>query len=135
VVNASQTGKSAEGRRAARVRTFLQARISYGDGAISTQCTVNQLSQSGARLTLPSTIALPDVFGLSIPQKGISSLAKLVWRNEDQAGIDFLSGEDEKPVLTSADYIARINALEAENAKLKLQIGALLQQVSRLTEE
>ncbi len=86
-------------------------------------------------MTLPSTIALPDVFGLSIPQKGISSLAKLVWRNEDQAGIDFLSGEDEKPVLTSADYIARINALEAENAKLKLQIGALLQQVSRLTEE
>ena len=124
-----------EARRAIRVRTFLQARISYGDGAISTECTVSQLSDVGARLTLASTIALPDLFDIAIPQRGISCRAKLVWRNDDQVGIDLLSGEEDLPAPTTEDYLARIKALEAENGKLKMQISTLLQQVHRLTAE
>lgn len=134
MANSPHNVNSSEARRAIRVRTFLQARISYGEGAISTECTVSQLSDGGARLTLASTVALPDAFDIAIPQRGISCRAKLVWRNDDQIGIDFLGGGDAPPP-TIEDHLARIKALEAENAKLKMQISTLLQQVHRLTAE
>lgn len=127
--------KSIEGRRAPRVRTFLQARISYGDGAISTACTVNQLSEVGARINLASTFSLPETFEVSIPLKGITRRARLVWRREDQIGIDFAVDAEVDPNSALEDQSARIKALEAENAKLKAQIGLLMQQVHRLTEE
>ena len=127
--------KGTEARRAVRVRTFLQARISYGDGAISTGCTVNQLSDVGARLNIASTVTLPDVFELSIPQRGVSRRARLVWRRDDQVGIDFSDADGGESTPTNEAYLARIKALEAENVKLKTQISALLIQVHRLTEE
>jgi hypothetical protein len=128
---------SIEGRRALRVRTFLEARVSYSDGAISSPCTVNQLSDVGARLSIPSTVTLPAVFEIAIPQRGISRRAKLVWRRDDMAGIDFVDGEaaTQHQQAQAMDPTARIKALEAENAKLKAQIGVLMQQVYRLTEE
>ena len=92
------------------------------------------MSDIGARLTLASTVALPDMFDIAIPQRGISGRAKLVWRDDDQAGIDFC-GDEDRTAPRPRIYLARIKALEAENAKLKAQIGALLQQVHRLTEE
>jgi hypothetical protein len=134
VANSPHEVNPKETRRAIRVRTFLKARISYGEGAISTECTVSQLSDVGARLTLAGTVSLPDAFEIAIPQRGISRRAKLVWRHDDQIGIEFVGGEDAPPP-TIADYLARIKALETENAKLKMQISTLLQQVHRLTAE
>jgi PilZ domain-containing protein len=122
--------KPVEPRRS--IRVVLQARASYGDGAISTQCTVNELSDVGARINIASSFSLPETFDLAIPQRGIARRAKLIWRRGDQAGVDFV--EAEHPQAAVADPTARIKALEAENAKLKAQIGVLLQQVQRLTE-
>jgi hypothetical protein len=123
-----------EGRRSPRVRTFLQARVSYRDGAISTTCTVNQLSDVGARITIAGAFSLPDTFEIAIPQRGISRRARLIWRKDDQVGIDFL-GDEQSERNSQTGQSARIKALEAENAKLKAQIGLLMQQVHRLTEE
>jgi hypothetical protein len=135
VVDDPDDSKSIESRRAPRVRTFLQARVSYGDGAISTACTVNQLSDVGARINIAGTFSLPDTFEIVIPQRGISRRAKLVWRRDDLAGIDFLGGEEREQNSATTDPTARIKALEAENAKLKAQIGLLMQQVQRLTDD
>jgi PilZ domain len=126
--------KSNEARRSLRVRTFLEARVSYSDGAISTACTVNQLSDVGARLNITSAFSLPETFEVAIPQRGILRRARLVWRKDDQAGINFVDGDENQPTST-LDMGARIKALEAENAKLKAQVGSLTQQVHRLTEE
>ena len=135
VANSPHNVSPSDARRAIRVRTFLQARISYGEGAISTECTVSQLSDTGARLTVASTVALPDVFDIAVPQRGIACRAKQVWRNDDQVGIDFVGGDEDLSAPTAEDYLARIKALEAENGKLKTQISTLLQQVHRLTDE
>jgi hypothetical protein len=132
VIDNSDDAKSIEGRRSPRVRTFLQARVSYSDGAISTVCTVNQLSDVGARINIASAFSLPDTFEIAIPQRGITRRAKLIWRRDDQAAVDFVYDEESQ---TPADPAVRIKALEAENAKLKAQISVLLQQVNRLTEE
>jgi PilZ domain len=134
VANSAGRTISNEARRTARARTFLQARVSYGEGAISAECMVSQLSQTGARLTVASAVALPDVFDIAIPQRAIARRGKLVWREDDQVGIDFVN-EGESLPLAGADYPARIKALEAENAKLRAQVAMLMQQVHRLTEE
>jgi hypothetical protein len=135
VADSSRESRPAEARRSKRARTFLQARISYGDGAISTECTVNQLSDIGARINIAGSIALPDMFDIFIPQKGTSRRAKLVWRKDDQVGVDFFDDRESPAAPAAEDYVSRIGVLEAENAKLKGQIGALLQQVHRLTED
>jgi PilZ domain len=132
LVEIPDDAKSIEGRRSPRVRTFLQARVSYSDGAISTVCTVNQLSDVGARINIASTFSLPDTFEIAIPQRSIFRRAKLIWRRDDQAAVDFVDDEESQ---AAADPAVRIKALEGENAKLKAQISVLLQQISRLTEE
>jgi hypothetical protein len=122
-------------RAAPRQRTFLDARISYGDGAISTECTVLQLSARGALLSVAESVALTEEFEVAIPQKGISCRARLVRRRDEQAGIAFLDRDPPTPAPSLEDQRMRLKTLEAENAKLKAQLGALLQQVHRLTAE
>jgi hypothetical protein len=126
--------KTMEARRSLRVRTFLQARVTYGDGAMSTSCTVNQLSDVGARLNISGACSLPETFEVAIPQRNIARRARLVWRKDDQAGVDFIDDEEDRRT-PAADPAGRIKELEAENAKLKAQIGLLMQQIGRLTEE
>jgi hypothetical protein len=135
VADSSRESRSPEARRSKRTRTFLQARISYGDGAISAECTVNQLSDVGARINIAGSIALPDAFDIVIPQKGTSRRARLIWRNEDQVGVAFFDERESPGDPAVDDPLVRIRALEAENGKLKGQIGALMQQVHRLTED
>lgn len=135
MADSSRESKPAEARRSKRGRTYLQARISYGDGAITTECTVNQLSDVGARINIAGSIALPEMFDVVIPQKGASRRARLVWRKDDQVGVDFFDEQESPAAPAAEDYADRIKTLEAENARLKGQIGALLQQVQRLTED
>jgi hypothetical protein len=95
---------------------------------------VTQLSTSGARLNVSSSVSLPDRFEISIPQRGVKFRARLVWRHGDQAGVEFedLDQSDSEPL--PEDLPARIRELEAINAKLRAQVAELTLQVARLTE-
>ena len=125
VADSSRQSKAAEGRRSQRVRTFLQARISYGEGAISTACTVNQLSDSGARINIASAFSLPETFDIVIPQRGISRRADWFGAKTIRRGLIFSMARRPSRPRRLTIRRARIKALEAENAKLKTQIGAL----------
>jgi PilZ domain-containing protein len=125
-------------RATVRQRTFLQARISYGDGAISTDCTVVQLSAKGALLSVAESVALTGEFEVAIPQKDFLRRARLVRRKDGQAGVEFIDREPAAPAVAGLDIEGqktRLRTLEAENVKLKAQLSALIQQVHRLTEE
>ena len=122
-----------EERRAQRERTFLPARIAFGEnGALSTQCTVIQLSSGGARLHVAASVTVPDRFDLSIPQRGLTYRARQLWRKDDYVGVEF-DAEEEKPP-TTEDLQAKVRELEAMNAKLRARIAELTEQVRRLTE-
>jgi len=124
-----------ERRHDARERTFLQARLIFGHGALSTPCTVTQLSATGARLTLPEGVTLPDHFELAIPQRGIHCQARIIWRRDAQAGVAFAAEGEASLAPDSQDYAGRIKELEIVNGKLKAQVADLLAQVRRLTED
>jgi hypothetical protein len=122
-------------RAAVRHRTLITARIAYGDGAFSTECTVNNLSTNGAQVSLPHSIGLTDQFDVTIPQKDISCRARLVWRKDGQAGIEFLE-RNVGPLTPGGDERQnKMKSLEAENAKLKAELSFLRQQVQRLTDD
>jgi hypothetical protein len=53
------------------------------------ECTVVDLSVSGARLKLPYTANLQNGVLLRIPSKGIEHRIDVVWRAGDQAGVVF----------------------------------------------
>jgi PilZ domain len=94
--NAAETSfTGADKRRAPRFRALLTASI-VGRDKVPLNCTVNQLSATGARLSIATTIALPEEFEIAIPQKNIACHARLVWRKGDQAGIDFAAGQLER---------------------------------------
>ena len=122
-------------RRAPRERAFLSGSISYGGGALSTPCTVMQLSATGAKLSVAATISLPEIFQIAIAQKAIDRRARLIWRKADVAAVAFEL--DDSPTEPPAGDSARVRiaALQAENERLKARIGKLTAQVARLTDD
>jgi PilZ domain len=129
-----QNLKPSDARVAVRERLFVTARISYANGAISSPCTVTQLSPTGARINVADALSLPEIFDISIPQRNFSCRARLVWREQSKAGIEFVV-EAPAPEQTTADYQEKIRALEALNAKFKAQIAEMTTQLHRLTGE
>ncbi|WP_244068657.1 PilZ domain-containing protein [Bradyrhizobium sp. Ce-3] len=73
--------------RAAQRRRMLKAgTISFGGGAID--CTVRNLSMSGAALDVTSPIGIPDRFTLVMgPDTQLP--CRIVWRKENRVGIRF----------------------------------------------
>ena len=127
-------GGQPDARRGKRERTFLPARISFGEGALKADCVVTQFSPSGARINVPAAVALPDRFNIAIPQRGLNCRAKLVWRKDDLAGLEFEQTESAPLAPIAQDHLERIRELEAANAKLRSQVAELLAQVQRLTD-
>ena len=133
-MNGRQPFHTSDMHSATGERTLLKARVSYSNGAISTSCTVVQISATGARLKVANSFLMPETFDIAIPQKGISCRAKLVWREESLTGVEFLS-DAELPAATTESYLTKIKALEMLNARLTAQVGELVAQVGRLTED
>ncbi len=52
-------------------------------------CKILDLSDSGARVALPSGVELPDVFQLQIDSSRIIGAAEVVWREQHQVGVKF----------------------------------------------
>jgi hypothetical protein len=78
-----------ERRRAARHKTLLAGKITYGANRFVADCAVRDLSADGARLTLPDALGLPDAFKLDIPQRGQSCQCEIRWRKRGQVGVLF----------------------------------------------
>jgi PilZ domain len=52
-------------------------------------CTVRNLSSTGACLDVQSTVGVPDVFELIIEPDGISRPCRIAWRSERRTGVHF----------------------------------------------
>jgi PilZ domain len=73
----------------ARRRTLKGARIVYGGGAFTIDCTIRNISTTGARLQVPTSITVPDTFTLIELQGGAGRAATVIWRKGDTIGVRF----------------------------------------------
>jgi hypothetical protein len=129
-----------EHRAAPRRRTLIAAQIRYGGGAVTTDCVVRNISETGAKVDVSEGVVLPERFDLVIPQKNVVHACELRWRRGAEAGVAFLdaaaaSGAAEdaasgrlvasRTTPTEDALKARIRQLEGEIVRLRARIAEL----------
>ena len=78
-----------ERRKFARTRALKGARIIYGNGSLTRDCAVRNLSTNGAKLVMPSTAGIPDSFELAFEDDTRKNCA-VRWRKLTDIGIEFV---------------------------------------------
>ncbi|QQN63751.1 PilZ domain-containing protein [Bradyrhizobium diazoefficiens] len=74
--------------RAARRRRILKAgTIEFGGGGID--CTVRNISETGAALEVVTPLFIPDRFTLYVASDQLKRRCHIVWRREKRLGIAF----------------------------------------------
>jgi hypothetical protein len=76
-----------ETRIAPRHRVVKGARIMFGAATID--CTVRDLSLTGAAIAVPSQAGIPERFTLVMPDDGLRLPCHVVWRREYRIGVAF----------------------------------------------
>ena len=78
-----------EHRTSPRYRVLKAGTIEFGGGAID--CTVRNLSDSGAALDVASPVGIPERFTLVLPADNARKLCQVVWRRERRIGVVFVT--------------------------------------------
>jgi PilZ domain len=118
----------AERRSSARQKSFLQGRIYFNNRRSSIDCLIRDYSDTGARLKLSETAAVPEAIELYVPNKEEIHRARVEWRSGNEMGVSF--GEEIRspsvaPESAQGDLTARVQTLEAEVASLKRLVNEL----------
>lgn len=118
------TGIIDENRHTGRIRSFLRGEIVHSNGASRTECTVRDISETGARIQVPKSVTLPEFFDLSIPQKGLHERAKIIWIKDGEIGVTFANGQNNGHAdgHHQVDLAHRIHILESEVYRLRLEL-------------
>jgi hypothetical protein len=80
-----------EARIAPRRRTLKSGKVAYNDRHVTIECTLRDMSATGARLRVSGSVAAPDTFELLIPLDGLEANCQVVWRSGADLGVRFLS--------------------------------------------
>jgi len=99
-------GSTADKRQGGRARALLAAKILIGDGRMSPDCLIRDLSPDGARVRISRTVPLPQSFALLAIRDGLLFDAALVWRKGDEAGLAFSGRHDVKTAGDPAHAVA-----------------------------
>lgn len=100
---------------AARARTFLKGVVYFNNRSTSIDCTIRDLSDTGAKIEFASLVTVPDLIELHIPQKQRTYPARVMRRETYEIGISFedqRSGEPRRAV--DNELAERVAKLEVE---------------------
>jgi len=106
-------------------------RVCYGgliafNGRNSTlDCVVRNFSPRGARIEFENSAMLPDSVDFEVARKGLTCLARLVWRDHGTAGLVFCEEHETGNVVT-LDWARKLRASERANRRLKSRLNRLL---------
>jgi hypothetical protein len=77
-----------------RARSLMSGKVVVGDGQMSVDCVIRNLSSRGARVSVPRSIDLPGAVGLLIVREGLFCEASVAWRRGDLTGLAFRARHD-----------------------------------------
>ncbi|KQQ80561.1 hypothetical protein ASF65_10030 [Aureimonas sp. Leaf324] len=92
----------AERRVAPRTRILKSGKILFNNRYSTFDCTVRNISATGALLTIDPAVPLPKVFEIRIGDEEAVRPAKLVYRRDSLAGIHFMDVADSEVEETAA---------------------------------
>ena len=76
-----------EAPRAPRRRVLKAGSITFGGGTID--CTVRNVSETGAALEVLSPLYIPDRFTLHVQTEQLKRPCRIVWRRQKRIGVTF----------------------------------------------
>ncbi len=77
-----------EKRAAPRHRVLKRGTLAFSDGG-GLDCTVRNISQTGARIDIANPVGVPEVFTLVIHADHFMRRCHAVWSSEQQIGVAF----------------------------------------------
>jgi len=78
-----------ERRQFPRHRTLKSGRIVVQSGRSVLDCTVRNLSASGALLVVKNLTSIPEKFELVLETSGEHYRCRVAWRRDDRLGVEF----------------------------------------------
>lgn len=78
-----------ERRGSPRHRTLLGGKLVHTNGMLSMDCVLRNMSETGARLSLPPNTGAPDHFDLIDLKHGEAFSCRVVWRKYPMIGVTF----------------------------------------------
>lgn len=85
-------------RNAARARVLKGAKIVSMNNWCLTDCTVRDISETGAKLLCGDHLGIANEFRFLLPAENSIRNAKVVWRQDNMLGIEFTSEKTRAPV-------------------------------------
>ena len=86
-------------------------------------CVVRNISEGGACVEFDRAAQLPEEMNLTIPRKGRSFLAKMIWRQANRVGLAFRTMVTDPP---ADDLDERLRLSQIKQRQLKRRIKELL---------
>jgi len=112
-----------ERRALPRQKTFIKGRLYFNNRLNSTDCIIRDVTEKGARLEVPESVAIPDAFELYVPNRHEQFQARIEWRRGGTVGVT-LSAESASKRKSEGEG-ARDQSLADRVAKLEETIAAL----------
>jgi hypothetical protein len=78
-------------RKSVRSRAMMSGKVVFNGRHSVVDCTVRNLSGSGAKLVFSAHVRIPDEFDLELPQKGRTHRARVMWWAGESCGVLFLT--------------------------------------------
>jgi hypothetical protein len=103
-----------------RSRTYLKGVIYYDNRRASIDCTIRDLSDTGARIAFATVVTVPDIVELHIPQKQVTLPAHVRRRDQLEIGISFDDRRSDEPRRSADGELAeRVVKIENELITVK----------------
>jgi PilZ domain len=107
-------------RKIHRGRSYLGGQVVFNHRFSTMDCLVKNFSETGAKIVFTNPAAIPGEFDLVIWQKN-SRRARIVWRNETEAGVAFLPSQSSNVV--SIEAALKMRKIEAERDALSRRVA------------
>jgi hypothetical protein len=114
-----------ERRQHPRNRVYYGGMVAFNARNSTLDCVVRNFSQRGAKIEFENSAMLPDRVDFEVARRGLSCLARLVWRDQNAAGLLF-SEEREMGDVVSLDWARKLRASERTNRRLKSRLDQIL---------
>jgi PilZ domain len=85
-------------RIAPRARVLKGAKIVHLNQWSLIDCTVRDLSETGAKLLCADPLTIPNEFRFLLPAENTIRTARVAWRREGMVGIEFTSEKTKAPI-------------------------------------
>jgi hypothetical protein len=113
-----------ERRHLPRNRVYYGGMVAFNARNTTIACVVRNFSMYGAKIEFVNPALVPDQVDFEIERKGLSCLARLVWRNRDAAGLVFADERETSGVVPLA-WARKLRASERTNRQLQSRLDQL----------